>query len=106
MSSPSPNAQSHASESRARERESFAALFRVAPPGTAIYLEQSATWCTAVAHGAGRKVRTRKTYSISPKGVAAALTRVEFVGEARQRKLTDSIDDPRQMSLPVVLEAS
>lgn len=105
METPAPNAQNKP-EGGACDRESFAAVFRVAPPGTALYLEQSATWCTAVAHAAGRKVRTRKTYSISHKGVAAALTRVEFVGEARQRKLPHSIDDPRQLSLPVVLEAA
>jgi hypothetical protein len=72
-------------------------MFKVAPVGSTIYMEQPPSWCTSIAHKARRSIKTQKAIShLKRGGHSIEMTRVEFVGAkpALQKKLRTP--DPHQ----------
>lgn len=81
-------------------RFSFVSMFRAAPVGASILLEQTPNWCTSVAAQAHRKIKTEKCIAHGKRGGnSVEMTRIVFLGEKPQKPIT-LLSDPRQILLP------
>ena len=81
---------------------SFVAMFRAAPHGSIIFLNESASWCTSVAHQSGRKIRTQRSLALGWRSaLATEVTRIEFLDEmSTSKKSSRHHLDPRQNLIP------
>lgn len=81
-------------------RASYVSMFRVAPAGATILLEQAPNWCTSIAAQARRKIKTEKSIAHGKRGGSSVeMTRIVFLGE-KPPKTQSKGPDPRQILLP------